>query len=59
MGYIAYDSTAPVVDENVFNNNADWTDFYGEIEEELPANMPEPHENLVTISAFIDANCAA
>ena len=58
MGHIAYDLMAPVVDENVFNNNADQMDFYGEVNEELPANMPEPHGNLVTISAFIDANHA-
>ena len=31
-------------------------DFYGEVKEELPANMPEPHGNPVTISAFVDAN---
>ena len=29
MGCIPYDLKALVVDENVFNNNADWTDFYG------------------------------
>ena len=57
-GHIAYDPTTPPVDENVFNNNADWTDFYGEVEEELPANMPKPCGNLVTISAFVDTNHA-
>ena len=58
MGHIAYDLMAPVVNKNVFNNNADWTDFYGKVKDELPANMPEPFENPVTISAFIDANHA-
>ena len=47
MGCIAYDPTSPVVDKDIFNNNADWMDFYGEVEEELPANMPKPHGNLV------------
>ena len=58
MGHIVYDSVAPVVDKNVFSNNAHWTDFYGEVKEELAANMPEPCGNMVTISAFIDANHA-
>ena len=58
IGCIAYDSMASVVDKNVFNNNADWMDFYGKVKEELPANMPEPHGNPVTISAFVDANHA-
>ena len=57
-GWIAYDPKSPDVDESVFNNNADWMDFFGLVEEELPANMPEPHGNLVTISAFMDANHA-
>ena len=57
-GWIAYDPKAHMINEEVFNNNADWTDFYGKVEEELPANMPKPHGNLVTISAFVDANHA-
>jgi hypothetical protein len=31
---------------------------YGDIEEELPPNMPEPRGHLVTISTFVDANHA-
>ena len=42
----------------VFHHNADWKDFYGDIEEELPAWMPEPLGNPVTISAFVDENHA-
>ena len=42
MGCIAYGPKDPIVDELVFNNNADWMDFYGEVKEELPSNMPEP-----------------
>ena len=58
MGCIACDPTSPVVDEDVFNNGADWTDFYGEVKEELPPNMPKPRGKRVTISAFVDANHA-
>ena len=58
MGKLVYDAGEPVIDENVFNNKADWTDFYGQVEEELPPNMPEPLGKAVSISAFVDANHA-
>jgi hypothetical protein len=58
MGRIAYDSRTPEVDESVFAHNADWKEFYGDVEEELPRNMPEPRGNPVIISAFVDANHA-
>ena len=57
-GQIAYDPKSPDVDKSVFNNNANWMDFYGEVKEELPANMPKPCGDLVTISAFMDVNHA-
>ena len=56
MGKLAYDPHAPDIDETFFYANADWKDFYGNVTEELPPNMPEPWEDLVNISAFIDAN---
>jgi hypothetical protein len=58
MGRLAYDSHAPHIDESFFYANADWTDFYGDVTEELPPNMPEPRGHSVTISAFVDANHA-
>jgi hypothetical protein len=42
----------------VFVSNADWKEFYGDVEEELPRNMPKPQGNKVIISAFVDANHA-
>jgi hypothetical protein len=42
----------------VFNPNADWQDFYGDVCEELPQNMPEPKGKVVNISCFVDANHA-
>jgi hypothetical protein len=48
----------PKIDESVFNDNTDWTSFYGNVEEELPPKMPEPRGNPVTMSAFVDANHA-
>jgi hypothetical protein len=46
------------IDYSVFNDNADWMSFYSNVEEELPLKMPKPRGNLVTISAFDDANQA-
>jgi hypothetical protein len=47
-----------MVDESAFNNCADWKEFYGEVQEELPPKMPKPWGQRVTISAFVDANHA-
>jgi hypothetical protein len=58
LGRIAYDSMTPYVDESVFAHNADWKEFYGDVEEELPRDMPTPRGNKVIISAFVDANHA-
>ena len=33
MGNIGYDLMGPNVDLSVFNDNADWAEFYGEVEE--------------------------
>ena len=58
MGRIAYDPVQPKVDYSVFNDQADWKPFYGEVEEELPPKMPEPLGHAVSIHAFVDANHA-
>jgi hypothetical protein len=59
MGRLADDSKCPDIDERIFNQKADdWKEFYGDVEEELPPNMPKPRGHLVTISAFVDANPA-
>ena len=58
MEKLAYNSKQPEIDERIFHHNADWKEFYGDVEEELPPNMPEPRGHPVTISAFVDANHA-
>jgi hypothetical protein len=58
MGKLAFDSHPPKIDESFFYANADWKDFYGDVTEELPPNMPEPRGHPVIISAFVDANHA-
>eukprot|EP00957_Ditylum_brightwellii_P187728 14294710-Ditylum_brightwellii.AAC.1 len=47
-----------MVDESIFNGSPDLTDFYGDVEEELPPRMPAPRECRVNIHAFVDSNCA-
>jgi hypothetical protein len=58
MGKLAYDSKRPDIDEHIFQHNVDWKEFYGDVEEELPPNMPKPQGHSETISAFVDANHA-
>ena len=56
---VVFDPAMPSIDERVFNDNADWQDFYGDDAEELPPSMPEPKGKHVTISCFVlDANHA-
>ena len=58
MGRLAYDSATPKIDESAFNLTADWREFYGDVEEELASNKPEPGGNVVKMFAFVDANHA-
>eukprot|EP00957_Ditylum_brightwellii_P003090 235659-Ditylum_brightwellii.AAC.1 len=58
MGQLAYDPKVPMVDESIFNGNADWIDFYGYVEEKLPPRMPAPREHRMNIHTFVDANNA-
>lgn len=46
------------VDESVFRYGDDWRDFYGDVVEEDPPNMPEPLGNPVVMSCFVDADHA-
>ena len=34
---------------SVFNNNEFWTEFYGDVEDDLPPKMPEPRGRAVSI----------
>ena len=57
-GRIVFDPATPKIDERVFNAAADWRDFYGDVAEELPPNMPEAKGKSVCVSCFVDANHA-
>ena len=37
---------------------ADWTDFYGDVKEEIPEDAPEPLGEPIKITAFVDADHA-
>ena len=58
MGCLAFDPKAPDINEQHFYSNANWKEFYGDVKEELPPNMPKPQGHLVSISAFVNANHA-
>ena len=47
--------TRHVINECVFNSKADWCDFYGDVSEEMPPNMPEPKGKSVVVSCVVDA----
>ena len=54
---IVFDPSVPQCDEAAFPK-VDWTEQYGELEEELPPAMPKARGNPVTISCFVDADHA-
>ncbi len=46
------------VPEECFNLKAEWREFYGDVIEELPSDMPEPLGNHVKVTTFVDSNHA-
>ena len=55
---IVFDPRTPGIDERVYNLDADWHDFYGNVSGELPPNMPKAKGKPVVVSCFVDANHA-
>ena len=39
-------------------HQADWTDFYGDVEEAIPDNAPEPRRKPIILRAFVDSDHA-
>jgi hypothetical protein len=54
---IVVDPSEPEFDPTLFIDQ-DWSEFYGNVEEEMPPRIPEPLGSVVTISVFVDANHA-
>jgi hypothetical protein len=53
-----FDPYDPGVDPQSISDDVDWTEYYGEMKEELPPDMPEARGNPVQIHCFVDANHA-
>ena len=58
MGRLAYDLKTPEVDESVFVNNVDWKEFYGDVEEPIPQELPQPRGKPVDLRLWCDADFA-
>jgi hypothetical protein len=55
---IVFDGCAPVFADSTFKKH-DWSDIYGDdLKENIPADMPQPCGNAVTITIIVDANHA-
>ena len=52
------DPSYPEIDENVFIKDRDWTNFYGDVKEELPPDMPEPLGMEVDLRLYVDSSHA-
>jgi len=50
---LVFDPKEPNVDDSVFPADSNWSDFYGEVEEELPRHMPKPLGAPVRIGCFV------
>ena len=48
------DLSVPDVDESLFNLNADWKKFYGDVFEEDPHQMTEPLRKPLYVGCFVD-----
>ena len=58
MGRIDYYPMGPNIDLSVLNNNEDWSEFYGGVEEELPPKIPGSRGRAINIYSFVDDNHA-
>jgi hypothetical protein len=54
---ILFDATEPNIDECRFKK-VNWSDIYGDVQEELPPKMPKPLGNPVGVHCFVDADHA-
>ena len=55
---LVFDPSYPEIDKDTFNIDADWSKMYGDIKEELPADMPKPLGRCVVMRCFVDADHA-
>jgi hypothetical protein len=58
-GTIILDPTYPDIDLSQFNDGAEWSNFYGDVREVIPSNMPKPRGKTVVVKLFVDSDHAA
>jgi Reverse transcriptase (RNA-dependent DNA polymerase) len=58
-GTIILDPTYPDIDLSQFNDGAEWSNFYGDVREVIPTNMPKPRGKTVVVKLFVDSDHAA
>jgi hypothetical protein len=56
--YIVFDASSPILDLTNQQVDTDWKPFYGDLKEEDLQHLPEPLDQVVNISCFVDANHA-
>jgi hypothetical protein len=39
---MVFDDTLPNIDESIFQQNPDWSEYYRDAQEKIPLNAPEP-----------------
>jgi len=52
------DPTYPTIDTSTFNDGADWSNFYGDVKEAIPPNMPEPRGKTLVMRLYVDSDHA-
>jgi len=55
--HMVFDPTYPKFDESIYNKT-DWSSFYPDAKEAIPADAPAPRGLPVTMQCFVDANHA-
>ena len=55
---ICLDQTYPDIEHNDFKENANWTAFYGDVQEAKPVNAPKPLGKGVDLRMFVDSDHA-
>ena len=51
---MCFDPTVPNCDERAFKQ-CDWKQFYGNVEEAIPSNAPEPRGKRVHLRMYVDS----
>ena len=52
-----FDYSYPAISSNIIKDY-DWFDFYRDLDEAIPHNMPQSRKHKVSISMFVDADLA-